>query len=230
MRGRDSKGNWRKPFNPFDFSHDGTIGGDYTEGSAWQYTWHVQQDVPGLISLFGGKDAFCERLNMLFTAIDSRGFDNVKKSSDITGLIGQYVHGNEPSHHIVYMFALADKPSRTHELVREVCDKFYLPAPDGLCGNDDCGQMSAWYIFACMGFYPVDPCSAEYVIGAPQADRIVVNLENGKKFTIKAKNLSRENKYVKSVTLNGKPHTSKTISHADIMEGGTLEFDMTADK
>lgn len=229
MRGRDTKGNWRTPFNPFDFSHDGTIGGDYTEGSAWQYTWHVQQDVEGLIELFGGNKEFVERLNMLFVAKDKRG-ENVRKSADITGLIGQYVHGNEPSHHIAYMFAIADAPYRTQEIVREVCDKFYMPAPDGLCGNDDCGQMSAWYIFTCYGFYPVDPCSAEYVLGAPQAKELAINLESGKQFKVIAKNFSKENKYVKSVKLNGKPFGKKAISHADIMNGGTLEFEMTNTK
>lgn len=225
MRGKDSSGKWREPFNPFDFSHEGSLGGDYTEGSAWQYTWHVQQDVAGLIALFGGNKPFVERLEGLFTARDTRV--NARKSVDISGLIGQYVHGNEPSHHIAYMFALADAPERTQEIVREVCDKFYMPAPDGLCGNDDCGQMSAWYIFACLGFYPVDPCSGEYVLGAPQAEEISINLKNGGRFTVLAKNFSKRNKYVKSVKLDGKPYSNKTIAHADIMRGGVLEFEMS---
>ena len=161
----------------------------------------------------------------LFTARDPRV--NARKSVDISGLIGQYVHGNEPSHHIAYMFALADAPERTQEIVREVCDKFYMPAPDGLCGNDDCRQMSAWYIFACLGFYPVDPCSGEYVLGAPQAEEISINLKNGGRFTVLAKNFSKRNKYVKSVKLDGKPYSNKTIAHADIMRGGVLEFEMS---
>ena len=224
MRGRDSKGNWREPFSPFQFSHAESFGGDYTEGSAWQYTWHVQHDPMGLIKLFGSNEAFCERLNHLFVAEDSN--KNARKSADITGLIGQYVHGNEPSHHIVYLFALADQPRRTAELVREVFDKFYLNKPDGLCGNDDCGQMSAWYIFSAMGFYPVSPISAEYVLGAPQLEKAVINLKDGKKFEIIAHNFSRENKYVKAVKLNGKPYNKKTISHKDVMNGGVLEFEM----
>ncbi len=226
MRARDKAGNWRTPFNPFDYTLYPRIHGDYTEASAWQYTWHVQQDVEGLIELFGSKEAFCEKLNQLFTVQDSRDFKTVKKSHDISGLIGQYVHGNEPSHHIAYMFAIADQPRRTQELVREICDKMYDDTPLGLCGNDDCGQMSAWYIFSAMGFYPVNPCGAEYVLGAPQMSGATINLDGGKKFVIKANNFSRKAKYVKSVKLNGKPYTKKTISHNDIMQGGELVFDM----
>lgn len=227
MRGKDSKGNFRTPFNPFDFAHDGTFGGDYTEGSAWQYTWHVQQDVEGLIEMFGGKKPFVDRLSELFVSHDIRG-DKARKSLDITGLIGQYVHGNEPSHHIIYLFTLADAPRKTAELVREVFDRFYMNKPDGLCGNDDCGQMSAWYMFSAFGFYPVNPASGEYVLGAPQIKGAKLNLRGGKTFEIKADNLSKENKYVKSIRLNGKDISGrKTITYAEIMAGGILEFDMS---
>jgi predicted alpha-1,2-mannosidase len=147
-------------------------------------------------------------------------------SSD-SGLIGQYVQGNEPSHHIIYLFTLADAPHKTAELVREVFDRFYMNKPDGLCGNDDCGQMSAWYMFSALGFYPVNPASGDYVLGAPQIKNATLNLAGGKTFTIKANNLSKENKYVKAVRLNGKDISgSKTISYAQIMAGGILEFDM----
>ena len=149
------------------------------------------------------------------------------KVLDVTGLIGQYAHGNEPSHHVAYFYPLAGRPGRTAEVVREVCDRFYRNAPDGLSGNDDCGQMSAWYVFSAMGFYPFNPCGGEYVIGAPQVPKVTLHF--GRKsptFTIVAKNLSKENKYVKSVTLNGKPVTDWKIRHADIMAGGELVFEM----
>ena len=160
----------------------------------------------------------------MFAAADTRKEGTYKKSADISGMIGQYVHGNEPSHHIPYLFALADRPDRTAEIVREICSTLYTTAPDGLCGNDDCGQMSAWYIFSSMGFYPLDPNSMEYVLGAPQVERVAVALPDGKKFEVVAHGLSAENKYVKSVKLNGKPYNKKTLPHADILAGGKLEF------
>ena len=224
MRGKDSKGNWRTPFNNLLLSHAATSGGDYTEGNAWQYTWHVQHDIEGLIRLMGGKDKFSQKLDSLFfidTQTTSTGF--VK---DVTGLIGQYAHGNEPSHHVAYLYNYAGQPYKTQQLIREIFDRFYHPKPDGLCGNDDCGQMSAWYIFSAMGFYPVDPISGEYVIGAPQINGITINLPNGKIFRVIARNLSKENKYVKSITLNGKPVCNYKIKHSDIINGGTLEFVM----
>lgn len=177
--------------------------------------------------MFGGKKPFVDRLSELFVSHDIRG-DKARKSLDITGLIGQYVHGNEPSHQIIYLFTLADAPRKTAELVREVFDRFYMNKPDGLCGNDDCGQMSAWYMFSAFGFYPVNPASGEYVLGAPQIKRAKLNLRGGKTFEIKADNLSKENKYVKSIRLNGKDISGrKTITYAEIMAGGILEFDMS---
>ncbi len=225
MRGKDSKGNWRTPFNSVSVAHSSISGGDYTEGNAWQYTWHVQHDVPGLINLMGGNDAFVAKLDSLF--IVEASAEEIGAVPDVTGLIGQYAHGNEPSHHVVYLYEYAGQPWRTQELVREVFDRFYLNKPDGLCGNDDCGQMSGWYIFSAMGFYPVNPAGGEYVLGAPQVGKVSISLPEGKVFTMEAKGLSKENKYVKSVTLNGKPVEGFIIRHKDIMDGGKLVFTMT---
>ena len=225
MRPKDSQGHWREPFSNFALSHASSSGGDYTEGNAWQYTWHVLQDIPGLISLMGGNEPFTARLDSLFSL--SVSSDETGVLHDVTGLIGQYAHGNEPSHHVAYLFTMAGKPWRTAELIREIFDRFYSPRPDGLCGNDDCGQMSAWYIFSAMGFYPVNPVAGEYVIGASQIPQITMNLPNGKQFTVIAKNLSKKNKYVKSVSLNGNPLTGNTITYEQIMAGGTLTFTMT---
>ena len=221
MRPRLADGSWRTPFDPSNVGHSESVGGDYTEGNAWQYTWHVQHDVPGLIELMGGEEPFLNKLDSVFTV------ELVTNQSDVTGLIGQYAHGNEPSHHVTYLYALAGRPERTQELVREIFDTQYRPEPDGLCGNDDCGQMSAWYMFSAMGFYPVDPVSAKYVFGAPQMPRFVLNLAGGKTFTIEARGLSEANKYVKSIELNGKPYTLPYITHEDIVRGGTLVYNMT---
>ena len=224
MRPKKSDGTWKSPFNPSQIGHAESVGGDYTEGNAWQYTWHVQHDVPGLIALFGGEEPFLNRLDSLFT------LKLETTQADVTGLIGQYAHGNEPSHHVTYLYALAGRPERTQELIREIFDTQYSPKPNGLCGNDDCGQMSAWYMFSAMGFYPVNPVSGEYVFGAPQLPEFVLHLADGKTFTIKAEGLSEANKYVKSITLNGEPYTKNFISHADIVKGGTLVYQMTDKK
>ena len=221
MRPRYADGRWKTPFNPSDLAHAESRGGDYTEGNAWQYTWHVQHDVPGLIELFGGKEVFLNKLDSLFT-IELKG----SGLADVTGLIGQYAHGNEPSHHVTFLYALAGKPERTQELIREIFDTQYKNKPDGLCGNDDCGQMSAWYMFNAMGFYPVDPVSGHYVFGAPQMPKIVLHLPDGKTFTVIAENLSKEHKYIDSITLNGEPYTKNYISHEDIVKGGTLVYKM----
>ena len=220
MRPRNSNGTWKTPFDPSEVAHAESRGGDYTEGNAWQYTWHVQHDVPGLIELFGGEEAFLNKLDSVFTV------ELKTTQADVTGLIGQYAHGNEPSHHVTYLYTLAGRPERTQELVRQIFDTQYRPEPDGLCGNDDCGQMSAWYMFSAMGFYPVDPVSGNYVFGAPQMPQITLNLANGKTFTVIAEGISAENKYVESVTLNGKPYTKNYITHEDILNGGTLVFKM----
>ena len=220
MRPRNSDGSWKSPFNPSQVAHAESNGGDYTEGNAWQYTWHVQHDVPGLIELFGGEAAFLNKLDSVFTV------ELETTQADVTGLIGQYAHGNEPSHHVAYLYTLAGKPERTQELIRQIFDTQYRPEPDGLCGNDDCGQMSAWYMFSAMGFYPVDPVSGNYVFGAPQLPKITLRLANGKTFTVIAEGLSAENKYVESITLNGNAYDKNYITHEDILNGGTLVFKM----
>lgn len=220
MRPRKSDGTWKSPFDPTQAAHAESNGGDYTEGNAWQYTWHVQHDVPGLITLLGGEEAFTNKLDSLFT-VELR-----TQLADVTGLIGNYAHGNEPSHHVTYLYTLAGKPERTQELIRQIFDTQYRPAPDGLCGNDDCGQMSAWYMFSAMGFYPVNPVSGEYVFGAPQMPKFVLHLQDGKTFTVLAEGLSKEHKYVESITLNGEPYTKNYITHEDIMKGGTLVYKM----
>ena len=220
MRPRKSDGTWKSPFDPTQAAHAESNGGDYTEGNAWQYTWHVQHDVPGLIALLGGEEAFTNKLDSLFT-VELR-----TQLADVTGLIGNYAHGNEPSHHVTYLYTLAGKPERTQELIRQIFDTQYRPASDGLCGNDDCGQMSAWYMFSAMGFYPVNPVSGEYVFGAPQMPKFVLHLQDGKTFTVLAEGLSKEHKYVESITLNGEPYTKNYITHEDIMKGGTLVYKM----
>ncbi len=225
VRGRDSKGKWRTPFHSFALTSE-SQGGDYTEGNAWQWTWHIQHDVPGLISLFGSKKSFLGKLDSLFFINPNELPGNVQVP-DVTGLIGLYAQGNEPSHHIAYLYTFAYRPDKTAEIVRQIFDKYYLPARDGLCGNDDCGQMSAWYLFSAMGLYPVDPVSGEYVLGAPQANRVSLKLPLGKTFEIRALLLSKENKYVKAVRLNGKAIQSNTIKYDDIKNGGLLEFEMT---
>lgn len=220
MRPRNADGSWKTPFDPSDVGHAESNGGDYTEGNAWQYTWHVQHDVPGLIALLGGKEPFLNKLDSLFTV------KLETNQADVTGLIGQYAHGNEPSHHVTYLYTLAGRPERTQELVREIFETQYKNKPDGLCGNDDCGQMSAWYMFSAMGFYPVDPVSGNYVFGAPQLPKIVLSLQDGKTFTVIAENLSKDHKYVDSITLNGELYTKNYISHEDIVKGGMLVYKM----
>lgn len=225
MRGRDSKGNWRTPFDPLMLAHgDSDVGGDYTEGNAAQYTWHVLQDIPGLLSLMGDKKMAVERLDSLFYTTAK----STNTLSDVTGLIGQYAHGNEPSHHIAYLYTYLDESYKTQELVRQICTDFYKNKPDGLIGNDDCGQMSAWFILSSLGFYPVNPAGGEFVIGAPQLTSAKINVGNGKTFSMEAKNLSIDNKYVEKIELNGKPYDKKTINYKDIMNGASLIFYMSA--
>ncbi len=228
MRGKDSNGEWRTPFDSFLLSHASTSGGDYTEGNAWQYTWHIQHDIPALVELMGSKEYFETKLDSLFF-LDVRSLGG-GFHGDVTGMIGQYAHGNEPSHHIAYLYNYTGSPHKTQAIIRQVFDEFYLPGRDGLSGNDDCGQMSAWYIFSAIGFYPVDPVSGEYLIGAPQVHEMKLHLPNGKIFEMKANNLSYANKYVRSVRLNGNPLKSFKITYDKIKEGGILEFEMTEDR
>lgn len=221
MRGLDSKGNWRIPFNPRSSTHRND---DYCEGTAWQWTWFVPHQIDGLVELMGGREGFISKLDSLFTV--SSVLEGENTSADISGLIGQYAHGNEPSHHIIHMYNYVDKPYRTQELVDSVLQTLYFNDPDGLSGNEDCGQMSAWYILNAMGFYQVCPGKPVYSIGRPLFNKATVNLKDGKKFTVIAKNNSRENKYIQSMVLNGKPLDKPFFTHQDIVDGGTLELTM----
>ncbi|MGN6417816.1 MAG: GH92 family glycosyl hydrolase [Pseudobacter sp.] len=226
MRGRDSAGNWRIPFEPLRLFHAGAEGGDYTEGNAWQYSWSVQHDAEALVKLAGGKNKLADKLDSLFVL--KAGEDETGHVHDVSGLIGQYAHGNEPSHHIIYLYNYADKHWRAQELLRHVVDSFYLPKPDGLCGNDDCGQMSAWYLFTSMGFYPLNPCGGQYETGAPQLKAIRLKLPGSKRFKVKAKHISPSAKYVRSIRLNGSSLNGTGIHHNQIMKGGKLVFYMSA--
>ena len=219
-RPRLADGSWQTPFEP-NVMVPYKQGGSFTEATPFQYTWHIQHDVDWLIDFMGGKEEFVKRLDTLFKG------EVVHNQVDITGLIGQYAHGNEPCHHIPYLYTLVGRQDRTAEVVREIFDTQYSPRYDGLCGNDDCGQMSAWYIFSSMGFYPVDPVSCKYVLGAPQIKEIVLHLHNGKTFTVKAEGLSRKAKYVDKVYLNGKLHELPYITHYDVVAGGELRFVMS---
>ena len=218
-RGRLADGSWRTPFNPFETIHQGN---DYCEGNAWQYSFLAPQDVDWLIGFFGGRESFCERLDTLFGA--STRLDGAP-SKDISGMIGQYVHGNEPSHHIIYMYAMAGHPEKTAERVREVTSTLYTTDRAGLCGNEDVGQMSAWYILSAMGFYQVEPGSTRFWFGSPVVDKAEIDA-GGRKFTVVANNNSEQNKYIQAITLNGKPYSLPFIDYKDIMSGGKLIFEM----
>ena len=224
MRPRDSKGDWLTPFDPYQLAHaDSHIGGHYTEGNALQYTWHVMHDVPGLIQHMGGKEQAGEILDYLFTTEK----ESTGQLSDVTGLIGQYAHGNEPSHHIAYLYMHLDRPHDTQRLIRQICRDFYQNKPDGLIGNDDCGQMSAWYLFSAMGFYPLNTVDGQYIFGAPQLSKATINLDKGNTFVMEAINLSEENMYIEKIELNGEPYTENFITHDHIMNGGKLTFYMS---
>ena len=223
---KDAKGNWRDRFDATEW------GGPFTEGSSWHWTWSVFHDPEGLSELMGGHEPMVARLDSMFVAPNTYNYGTygfvIHEIAEMVALnMGQYAHGNEPSHHITHMYNYVNRPWRTQELVDSVLHNQYFNAPDGLSGNEDCGQMSAWYIFSSMGFYPVDPISGEYVLGAPQMDKISIQLTEDRAFVVEAKNLSRKNKYVKSVELNGKPVRGLTIKHEDIMSGGHLVFTMT---
>ncbi|MEI7982747.1 MAG: GH92 family glycosyl hydrolase, partial [Bacteroidota bacterium] len=212
-----SNGTWFSPFDPAEVNFN------YTEANAWQYTFYVPQDIEVLMALMGGHDRFAARLDELFTA-DSK--TTGREQSDITGLIGQYAHGNEPSHHMAYLYDYAGQPWKTQELVHRICNDFYKNSPDGLIGNEDCGQMSAWYIFSACGFYPVTPGSGTYAIGTPVFPNVTIKLGNGKTFSVRTKYAGEQNFYIQSASLNGKPYSRCYISHEDIMKGGELSFTM----
>lgn len=220
MRGLDSKGKFRTPFNPFASTHRED---DYCEGNAWQYTWLVPHDLNGLIDCFGSKEAFTAKLDTLFTVSPEIAGDNT--SPDISGLIGQYAHGNEPSHHIVYFYTMIGQPWKTADKVRQILTTLYHDQPDGLSGNEDVGQMSAWYVLSSLGFYQVEPAGGRYFFGSPLFDRADVKVRDGV-FSVVALNNSPENKYIQGIKLNGTEYTKPYIAFEDIVKGGTLEFEM----
>ena len=224
MRGVMSDGSWRVPFSPNASNHRND---DYCEGTAWQWTWFVPQDVPGLINLMGGPEKFTEKLDSLFSASSELTGDLV--SADITGLIGQYAQGNEPSHHIIHLYNYAGQPWKTQELIDRVFEEQYRVDPDGLSGNEDCGQMSAWFVMNAMGIYQVCPGEPVYSIGRPLFETASFNLPGGKRFTVTAKNFSKENKYIKSATLNGKPLEKPFFTHDELANGGELVLEMSGE-
>ena len=217
MRGR-FRNTWFAPFDPYEVNFN------YTEANSWQYSFYVPQDITGFMNLLGGKDQLEKQLDNLFTANDKT---SGREQADITGLIGQYAHGNEPSHHMAYLYNFVNKPYKTQEKTRQILTELYTNSPDGISGNEDCGQMSAWYIFSSLGFYPVTPGSNQYIIGSPLFDKATIHLEDGKSFTVKAKNNSLKNKYIKNVRLNNKAYPYSYIKHTDIVHGGDLVFEMT---
>jgi predicted alpha-1,2-mannosidase len=221
IRAKKSDGSWKTPFDPLR-----TIGQGFIEGNSWNYSLYVPHDIPYYIALAGGEKPFVRRLDSLFTMyLDDKYFS---ETEDVTraGLIGNYVHGNEPSHHVAYLYDWTGQAWKTQERIHTIVTTMYRNKPDGLCGNDDCGQMSAWYVFSALGFYPVCPGTTQYAIGSPCVSSATVDLGGGKKFVIKATGLSEKNIYIRSMTLNGKPLDRPFIDHSDIIAGGELIFTM----
>ncbi|MFI3294738.1 MAG: GH92 family glycosyl hydrolase, partial [Rikenellaceae bacterium] len=219
MKGRDSYGQLRSPFDPTEISALGK--GDFTEGSSWQYTFFVPQDVSGLIELMGGDQKFVEKIEELFNSQIG-----TTSHADVSGLIGNYAQGNEPGHHIPYLYNYAGEPWRTQQRIAQIKQQFFTSSRDGLCGNEDCGQMSAWYVFSAMGFYPVTPASPIYALGTPTFEKVTIELGNSKQFTIEAPNAGKDNIYIQKVEWNGQPYTKSYITHDMIEEGGTLTLRM----
>ena len=218
FQGRTSDGKWLEPFDPLRYGANG--GNPYTEGNAWQYSWYVPHDIEGLIELMGGKRKFVDRLDRFFTLTEQSG----RKNDNASGFIGQYVHGNEPSHHVAYLYGYAGEPRKTQYYVHKICTELYNTSSSGYAGNDDCGEMSAWLVFSAMGFYPVNPASGEYALGTPMMDKVTVHLAGGRTFTVNAHRKDSMSFYVKSVRLDGRKYDRNTISHKAITNGGTLDF------
>lgn len=218
FQGRTSDGKWLEPFDPLRYGANG--GNPYTEGNAWQYSWYVPHDIEGLIELMGGRRKFVERLDRFFTLTEQSG----QKNDNASGFIGQYVHGNEPSHHVAYLYGYAGEPRKTQYYVHKICTELYNTSSSGYAGNDDCGEMSAWLVFSAMGFYPVNPASGEYALGTPMMDKVTVHLAGGRTFTVNAHRKDSMSFYVKSVRLDGRKYDRNTISHKAITDGGTLDF------
>lgn len=217
MQPRDDKGNWIKGFDAKDYTTH------ITESNGWQYFWYVPQDIDGLIALTGGRERFAQKLDSMFTYHPHEG-DELPIFS--TGMIGQYAHGNEPSHHVIYLYNKVGQPWKTQQYLSQVMNELYLNTPAGLCGNEDCGQMSAWYVMSAMGFYPIDPVSGKYEIGTPLFSEVKMHLANGKVFTVLAPNVSKENIYIQSVKVDGRPYDKSYFTHQQIMTGATVEFEM----
>ncbi|MBX2931057.1 MAG: GH92 family glycosyl hydrolase [Chitinophagaceae bacterium] len=225
-RPKNSNGHWVTPFDPYHTEHDENKTA-YTEGNAWQHSWFAPHDVYALINYMGGAKKFTTKLDSLFNA-DSK-LTGSQIPPDISGMIGQYVHGNEPSHHIAYLYNYVGLPHKTADRVREICTTLYSNKPDGLPGNEDCGQMSAWYVFSVLGFYPVNPASGEYVLSVPLVQESALQLPDGHLFRIIVKESNEKNKYIKHILLNGEPYTKSYIKHSDIMKGGILEITLDAE-
>lgn len=217
MRGKMLDGSWRTPFSPYASSHRED---DYCEGNAWQYTWLVPHDVEGLVECFGSKEVFVNKLDSLFLANGDMG---EASSPDISGLIGQYAHGNEPSHHTVYLYTLVGQPWKTADRIKEILHIMYTDQPDGLSGNEDVGQMSAWYILSSFGFYQVEPAGGKFVFGYPNFDKVEIAVSGGK-FVIERENKGQQNNYIQGIVLNGTEYKKPWIEYADIMKGGELKF------
>lgn len=223
MRARKADGTWLTPFDPLQ-----TEGQGYIEGNGWNYSLYVPQDIRWLIDFYGGKEKFVSHLDSLFTMkLDAKYFEHTEDINAV-GLMGNYTHGNEPSHHVPYLFNYAGAPWKTQEKIHAIVTRMYKNKPDGLCGNDDCGQMSAWYVFSTLGFYPVTPATNEYVIGSPSLEEAKINLENGKTFVVKAPGAGGKKIYIKGIRLNGKPYNRLYIKHQDVMNGGELFFEMSS--
>ncbi|OYU96997.1 MAG: alpha-mannosidase [Bacteroidetes bacterium B1(2017)] len=224
FRGKDTKGNWRTPFDPLMATSPLNNPGDYTEANAWQYFWTpAQYDISGLTELLGGKDTFTKKLNAFFT-IEAL---NPNKFLGQEAMIGQYAHGNEPNHHIIYLYAYSNEPKKGQTYIHKVIHDFHNNTPNGMIGNEDCGQMSAWYILSTLGFYPINPANGEFVLGSPQVRKASIHLPNGKTFDVEAQNYSEENSYNETRILNGKKISNPFVTYKEIINGGLLTFEMT---
>lgn len=220
FRGKDSSGKWIEPFNPLTYGGNG--GYPFTEGNAWQYLWYVPQDVPAFMALFGGIDNFTKKLDTFFT-LNAKPED---VNGNASGFIGQYAHGNEPSHQVAYLYNFTNEPWKAQMYAAKIMNELYNDDHSGYSGNEDCGQMSAWYIFSAMGFYPVNPSNSVYCFGSPLLEKAVIHIANGKNFIINVKNAGNRNIYIQKIALNGKPYHKLYITHQEIISGGTLEFTM----
>ena len=222
FQSKNDKGEWMEPFDPYKYGANG--GYPFTEGNAWQYFWYVPHNVKGLIELTGGAKAFEQKLDTFFTTHHRSG----ELNDNASGFVGQYAHGNEPSHHVAYLYNYLKEPWKCQKWIRTIVDRFYGNTPDALSGNDDCGQMSAWYMFNCIGFYPVAPSSNIYNIGSPCAEAITVRMSNGKNIEMTADNWSPKNLYVKELYVNGKKYDKSYLTYDDIRDGVKLRFVMSS--